>query len=139
MSEKMKKSDEEWRRELDADVYRVTRVGGTEAPFSGEYDGYKGDGVFKCACCGEVLFLGEDKFDSGTGWPSFWRPAEESSVTTEGDEGRARFRVEVLCRSCGAHLGHVFQDGPQPTGLRYCINSLAVDLDEGDDAAGEDR
>ncbi len=139
MSEKKRKSKEEWRRELDANVYEVTREGETEAPFSGEYDSYKGDGAFRCACCGEVLFLGEDKFDSGTGWPSFWKPAHESSVKTDTDETLSRFRVEVLCRSCGAHLGHVFQDGPEPTGLRYCINSLAIDLDERDEDPKEDR
>jgi peptide-methionine (R)-S-oxide reductase len=139
MSEKKRKSKEEWRRELDADVYHITREGGTEAPFSGEYDSYVGDGVFRCVCCGEVLFRGENKFQSGAGWPSFWKPAHDYSVKTDEDEDSLRFRVEVLCRSCGAHLGHVFEDGPQPTGLRYCINSLSIVLDERGKNPKEDR
>ena len=130
MSEKVVKSDEEWREILTPEQYHITREKGTEPPFSGKYGQTKAAGVYQCVACGQGLFDSRHKFDSGTGWPSFWKPLSEESVSSEGDESLGMVRTEVLCSSCGAHLGHVFEDGPNPTGLRYCINSIALNLAE---------
>ncbi len=121
-------SDEEWRERLSPDQYDVLRRHGTERPFTGRYVNVKDDGMYHCAGCGAELFSSETKFDSGTGWPSFWEPAVAQNVEMRRDSSYGMERIEVLCRSCGGHLGHVFNDGPRPTGLRYCINSCALDL-----------
>ena len=129
MSEEIKKSEAQWRSELSADQYHVLREKGTERAFTGAYWDTKTQGVYRCAACGEGLFDSGSKFDSGTGWPSFWQPADEQAVETETDRAFGMTRTEVHCRRCGSHLGHVFPDGPQPTGLRYCINSISLALD----------
>ena len=129
MSTKVTKTDQEWRSELTPEQYRVLREKGTERPFSGEHATTKEPGVYRCAGCGAELFRSETKFDSGTGWPSFYEPAEPAAVETEKDWSLLIPRTEVLCAACGGHLGHVFRDGPRPTGLRYCINSAALKLD----------
>jgi peptide-methionine (R)-S-oxide reductase len=123
------KTDEEWRRELTPEQYRVLRQKGTDRPFTGEYVSAKDRGAYRCAGCGAELFRSETKFDSGTGWPSFTEPAAGEAVETADDSSHGMQRVEVLCGACGGHLGHVFPDGPAPTGLRYCINSVALRLD----------
>ncbi|MGD8711077.1 MAG: peptide-methionine (R)-S-oxide reductase MsrB [Ectothiorhodospiraceae bacterium] len=120
------KTDEHWREELSPEAYRVTRQHGTEPPFSGRYNEFKQDGVFRCVCCGEALFDSQQKYDSGSGWPSFWAPARADAVETRSDASHGMVRTEVHCRRCRAHLGHVFEDGPDPTGLRYCINSVSL-------------
>jgi peptide-methionine (R)-S-oxide reductase len=130
MAEKVRKSDEEWRKQLTPNQYHVTRQKGTEPPFTGEYESTETPGTYKCVCCGQPLFQSDTKYHSGSGWPSFYAPASSDAVETESDSSHGMQRNEVVCSKCGAHLGHVFDDGPRPTGQRFCINSLALKLDE---------
>jgi len=124
------KTDEEWKETLTPEQYNVCRNKDTERPFTGKYYDCKEKGVYKCSCCGNELFDSDTKFESGTGWPSFNKPINEENVNCESDTSSGMVRTEVTCKKCGAHLGHVFDDGPQPTNLRYCINSISLDLDK---------
>ena len=128
MSEKISKNDDEWRQQLSPDQFRICREKGTEAAFSGDYWNTKETGTYQCVCCGNELFDSSSKFDSGTGWPSFYQAIDSEKVATKEDSSLFMRRTEVLCNKCDSHLGHVFPDGPQPTGLRFCINSASLEL-----------
>jgi len=128
VSQRVNRTDGEWREKLTPEQYQVCREAGTERPFAGKYWDCKEDGIYRCVCCGNELFDAGTKFDSGTGWPSFWEPIDGERVRTVEDRSHGMVRVEVRCARCDAHLGHVFPDGPKPTGERYCMNSVALDL-----------
>ena len=130
MSEKVMKTETEWKQQLTPEQYQVARQKGTETAFTGRYCNTKAKGVYRCVCCGSDLFGSDTKFDSGTGWPSFWAPIAKENIRTEMDNSLSMRRVEAMCSRCDAHLGHLFEDGPKPTGLRYCINSASLKLRE---------
>lgn len=136
MSRKIEKTDAEWRAQLDEMQYHVTREKGTERAFTGEYWDEHRAGTYRCRCCGEPLFSSETKYESGSGWPSFWQPLESGAIAEQRDLSHGMIRTEITCRKCGCHLGHVFTDGPQPTGLRYCVNSASLKLEPD---AGQDN
>lgn len=132
MSRKVEKSEEQWKDEMSPEQYQVCREKGTERAFTGAYWNTKDRGIYRCSACNEALFSSDTKYDSGSGWPSFWEPLQDGLIDENEDLTLGMRRVEVVCSSCGSHLGHVFEDGPKPTGLRYCINSLSLDLDKED-------
>jgi len=126
--DKIKKTNQEWKKKLDDITYNITRESGTEKPFSGKYVNEKSEGIYHCICCNNELFSSETKFDSGTGWPSFFKPLNKKNIIEKNDLSHGMKRTEVICSSCDSHLGHVFEDGPEPTGLRYCLNSASLNL-----------
>ena len=133
MVDKIEKTEQEWMQELSPEQFQICRLKGTERPYTGKYNNEKGAGVYKCICCGHSLFESGTKFESGSGWPSFYAPLDEAAVTTEEDSSHGMRRVEAMCARCDSHLGHVFEDGPAPTGLRYCMNSVSLNLEKSDD------
>jgi peptide-methionine (R)-S-oxide reductase len=130
----IEKTDEEWRKELTSQEYHILREAGTEAPFTGKYYKFKGQGAYLCAACGQELFSSETKYESGSGWPSFWAPVSAEMVEENRDTSHGMARTEIRCSRCGSHLGHVFEGGPRPTGMRYCINSAALDFSPDEEA-----